>query len=207
MKTWMYVVVSLCLVVAVSAAVVTDTLSGTEYDAVLGGDPLVYVNSPMLLRTMYGDFNPSPYESYLYLSNDWIEQRNEYQSDESNPNVRSVRIYGLNSGSIGGAIRAYGNTEDYTYPNNINVLAYGSCMMDFNTLVCVNKDTPYFSVTEESLTLPVRGCSGKLVTDAAGVVSCGVDQIGPAEKGWSGTCPGDYKLVVKNGLVTDCKRK
>ena len=25
--------------------------------------------------------------------------------------------------------------------------------------------------------------------------------------GWSGTCPENYKLIVKNGLITDCKRR
>jgi hypothetical protein len=64
-----------------------------------------------------------------------------------------------------------------------------------------------FSVSKNEIIIPVRNCQGKLVTDSAGVVGCGVDQVGQSPAGWSGSCPGDYKLVVKNGVVTDCRRK
>jgi hypothetical protein len=29
----------------------------------------------------------------------------------------------------------------------------------------------------------------------------------PKVTGWTGTCPGDNKLVVVNGIVTDCKKR
>jgi hypothetical protein len=79
-----------------------------------------------------------------------------------------------------------------------------------------------FQAKDNSLTLPIKDCA-YIQTDKDGIATC---QIAPElpdlsiyltksdadnrylqkTTGYTGTCPASYKLVIKNGLVVDCKR-
>jgi hypothetical protein len=61
----------------------------------------------------------------------------------------------------------------------------------------------FLSVDEFGMVIPNRNCA-YLSSDSLGKVFC--SQM-PSITGWTGTCPGDYKLIIKNGLIIDCKRR
>ena len=261
MKIWyaLGVLVLLCTMIVSAENLTLSNLAGDVSHPVLCGEPLINILSPMLIHSLqpFGDIvweTGKPFR-YLYLSLDGISQVDRsFDSD----NMQYMTTYGLNDASIGGGIRAYYNQEDFTEPNNVNVIGYGSCALFPKSITCVNKDTQYFSVDEQSMIIPIKDCSGKLITDANGVVSCtnetsgaqgpigltglqgiqgiqgiqgltgaqgskgdkgdtgatgprgiagsqGVPGTNYAPSGWTGTCPALYRLVIKNGVIVDCK--
>jgi hypothetical protein len=195
---------ALCLFAGLASAtdITVSSITGDVTHPVLGGEPLYVSNSPFLVTSSPVEWQTGSSYRYTYVSQDGIEQVTRGW-DELNPKLQSLVIYGLNSASIGGGIRAYSNLEDYTNPNGINVMSYGSCVLNPSEISCVNKDTKYFAVSESETIFPVKNCIRGLVTDASGKVSCAPETT---TTGFTGKCPGDYDLVIKNGLITGCQK-
>lgn len=104
-------------------------------------------------------------------------------------------FYGMNHGMPGFVASAIFPYAEY------------KCVMDFNFINCMYGGKKYFSVTPQEMVIPVKNCAtGKLTTDAMGKIICSPDPVVEIS-GWSGTCPANHNVIVKNGLVVDCKPK